>query len=498
MAGHVRTMFGGVRGVTVSDVAYSLALVNRLQELREQNGDIYLKAASHVNSQKKAANESKYVQAADTSLVDYDLPMTSIDNTPKDITEISMSEVHVQMENFPEEKNWMVKAIVRGTQPKLLEEDWKNLNNLKHYMRFAVAACGWPIVLYMKPLSATSLCGCCCNAPEVAESAGATCCHSNERAFCLWTGIDEKDLLYASMIADLERLHYYVAIDRIRKKLVVAIRGTMSFQDMATDARQKYVPLHEGSDYVVPEGFLNCAKRIVREVKELKSVRSFLDENKDYGVVFTGHSLGGSASIICTILLTLDKSWSIDVSAYSVGPPPCVSKDMSTQENLKLYSVVFRDDIVPRMCLHSLFRLRSQALASFRRCSDPAMNALSGFRELSDDCDVKRYRTFDFPHVQRTSIDEKNVPPLVIPGRIYHLLGAPKAYPCCPLCCFPCLRWPLAHSSFSPRVPYESVIYPSDPTTFSEIRVSANMLMDHFPHRYENAMNGLRIPERFR
>jgi len=146
------------------------------------------------------------------------------------------------------------------------------------------------------------------------------------------------------------------------------------------------------------------------------------------------------------------------------------------------------------MCLHSLFRLRSQALASFRRCSDPARNVLSGFRELKEDCDVKRYQTFDFPHVGRHTIDEGKVPPLVIPGRVFHMLGTPKAYPFCPLCCNPCLRWPLSHSSCSPQVAYDAVIYPADVATFSEIRVTANMFTDHFPHRYVNALNSIRIP----
>jgi len=356
-------------------------------------------------------------------------------------------------------------------------------------------------VLYLEPCSALSLGGCCCNPPKVEDSVGATCCHSNERAFLKWTGLSPSDMLFASMVADLERLHYYVVADHKKRKMVIAIRGTMSFQDMATDARQNYVPITEDSTLLVPEGFLMCAKRIIREVRANQKLQRFLKSHEDYGVVFTGHSLGASAGTVATILLSLDKSWTRNVECYCLGPSPCVNRDRSQhlpndekKAGWKVFSVAFGDDIVPRMCLHSLFRLRSQALASFRRCSDPARNVLSGFRELKEDCDVKRYQTFDFPHVGRHTIDEGKVPPLVIPGRVFHMLGTPKAYPFCPLCCNSCLRWPLSHSSCSPQVAYDAVIYPADVATFSEIRVTANMFTDHFPHRYVNALNSIRIP----
>eukprot|EP00472_Partenskyella_glossopodia_P006574 CAMPEP_0197533866 /NCGR_PEP_ID=MMETSP1318-20131121/44953_1 /TAXON_ID=552666 /ORGANISM="Partenskyella glossopodia, Strain RCC365" /LENGTH=286 /DNA_ID=CAMNT_0043090907 /DNA_START=117 /DNA_END=977 /DNA_ORIENTATION=- len=271
----------------------------------------------------------------------------------------------------------------------------------------------------------------------------------------------------------------------------------MSFQDMATDARQKYVELWENSGHMLPEGFLMASKRILREFRENSTITRFLNEHKDYGVVFTGHSLGGSASIVCTLLLKHDQTWSRSVRAYAVGPAPCITHQLGKKDAWKeiIFSAVFRDDVVPRMCLQSLFRLRSQALAAFRRCSHPAEHVFQDFKDLQSMEEISIYQTADFPHVERRHYDEKSVPPLLIPGKIFHILGSPLGKRA--IRCLPCLRSPLRHSSCTPQMRYSTVAYSACSSTFSEIRVTANMLLDHFPHRYLNALNGIKFPEEF-
>eukprot|EP00470_Lotharella_oceanica_P013146 CAMPEP_0170195046 /NCGR_PEP_ID=MMETSP0040_2-20121228/60637_1 /TAXON_ID=641309 /ORGANISM="Lotharella oceanica, Strain CCMP622" /LENGTH=202 /DNA_ID=CAMNT_0010444113 /DNA_START=204 /DNA_END=812 /DNA_ORIENTATION=- len=201
---------------------------------------------------------------------------------------------------------------------------------------------------------------------------------------------------------------------------------------------------------------------------------------------------------MATILLTTEPTWNRSVKAFAVGPPPTVDKNLAMKNNAwrdKIFTIVFRDDIVPRLCLHSLFRLRSQALAAFRQCSNPADHVMEDFQDLKVEHDVKRYQTFDFPHVRKHIIDEENVPPLVLPGKVFHLLGSPVARPLCPCSCIPCLRWPIRHSSCNPRVNYRTVVYHAHVETFSEIRVTADMLLDHFPHRYWNALDGIDLAE---
>eukprot|EP00466_Bigelowiella_natans_P008551 jgi/Bigna1/75553/fgenesh1_pg.35_\ len=370
----VRTMFGGVRGVTISDVAYSLALVNRLQLRRAENGDVYMKAAkdykdssSPPRHHRHRSSSSKATPPVGEKEVQEEVRLEPqlIEQDYNHIRNIQYSPLQHEPKNTPfhphDDVHEREQMTVRGVLLSFLS---------MYYSKYAVAACGWPMlvnpyncilwqaaacvfaryerVLYLEPCSALSLGGCCCNPPKVEDSVGATCCHSNERAFLKWTGLSPSDMLFASMVADLERLHYYVVADHKKRKMVIAIRGTMSFQDMATDARQNYVPITEDSTLLVPEGFLMCAKRcmhvflsversikrsktvmavvvamiynqtsvssklqcpIIREVRANQKLQRFLKSHEDYGVVFTGHSLGASAGTVATILLSLDKSW---------------------------------------------------------------------------------------------------------------------------------------------------------------------------------------------
>mmetsp|Transcript_2924 Transcript_2924/g.4293 ORF Transcript_2924/g.4293 Transcript_2924/m.4293 type:complete len:724 (-) Transcript_2924:120-2291(-) len=471
LAKHVRTMFGGVRGVTLSDIAYSLALVHKLQTRKARKGHIYYCA-----------------EGSDEIFASQVTPWKRIQSREFKEDSIEMDE---KLEEGKESRS-VEELVADWEQPILSNEDWEKFAKLKYFMRYAVAACGWPIYLYLKPCTCFSLFS--CGRPYAQEAVGDTCCHSNEAAFVKYTKIDPHDLLFASMVADLERVHYYVCVERNLKQLVVAIRGTMSFQDMATDARQEYVPLTPDSKHLVPMGFLRSANRIIREVRGNVGIKRFLDRNPDYGIVFTGHSLGGGVSIVATVLLHMDQTWERKVQAFAMGPPPTFDSHLARDVRWKefIFSFVCNDDIVARMSLHNLFRLRSQALSAFRKCSDPARDILAGFRRLDSEAHVTKYRSFDFPHVQKSEIDEKNVPPLETPGKIFHVLGKAVAVSCP---CIPCCRWPLQHSSCSPAKEFKSIVYPAAPTTFDEIRVASNMLVDHFPHRYLNTINGIEIPE---
>ncbi|GAB5363065.1 hypothetical protein AAMO2058_000851600 [Amorphochlora amoebiformis] len=381
MAEHVRRLFGGVRGVTLSDVAYSLTLVAKVQ------------------SQKKTS----YLKP-DALRIPLDSTDVTSDEKSTGNAEIRL-EVRSTQQGLEQEPYSMVELLEKGIQPKLLLEDWETLAEIRYYLHYATGACGWPMYLYLYPCSCFSLCG--CYGTFAKESVGDTCCHSNERAFSNNTGVDPEDILIASMVVDLERLHYYVAV-------VIAIRGTMSFQDLATDARQKYVPIWDESEHLLPEGFLKASRRILREVRRSLAVK--------------------------------------------------------------------------RMSLHNLFRLRSQALETFRKCSNPSTDIFKNFVDELKDIEVNRYQTVDFPHVQREVIDEKSVPPLVIPGRVYHLLRRPHSQRgCSNRACHTCRH-------YGGEVEYETVVYPAAPETFSEIRVSGSMFLDHFPHRYVRALDGIGYP----
>ncbi|GLI65498.1 hypothetical protein VaNZ11_009046 [Volvox africanus] len=134
-----------------------------------------------------------------------------------------------------------------------------------HYMRFAMAVYGWKMYLWMNRLRATNCCrlclgrncGCCRQlsyfiravGPDYGPSEG--CCSAakllEREAITQMTGVPDDEILYVcydNRVGGL--LPYYVAVDRQRRSVVVAVRGSLSLSDVVTDL------LCEPAEYDVP------------------------------------------------------------------------------------------------------------------------------------------------------------------------------------------------------------------------------------------------------
>merc|ERR1719193_2086508 len=145
----------------------------------------------------------------------------------------------------------MKQASSYGIQPKMSEDDMRRIVKLKHYCKFMIGAYGAPLYLFDNLLSC-GLCKLCCFLPsdsniDQGEIAHSRCGFSKYsiRVFLHKTGINPEDLLYANHTVGLSKIVNFVAIDRERKKLVIACRGTLSVQDSITDILFKPVEFTE-------------------------------------------------------------------------------------------------------------------------------------------------------------------------------------------------------------------------------------------------------------
>ncbi|CAL1537427.1 unnamed protein product, partial [Lymnaea stagnalis] len=199
-----------------------------------------------------------------------------------------------------------------------------------HYMRYALAIYGWPIFVKMHP--ATWCCRlmpligcCCCKKAQKGEIVDDNCCMCNFSTAQPTSGLDSLDVVYCTYHVAIGETPFFVALDHEHKKVVVAIRGTLSLQDVLTDlqAEPETLPLaspqddwqgHKGmiqaavyiKKKLVDDGILQMAwesdEGYTKSSDWLKSER---DASK-YELVLVGHSLGAGTAAILAILLHAD------------------------------------------------------------------------------------------------------------------------------------------------------------------------------------------------
>ncbi|KAK8945847.1 hypothetical protein KSP40_PGU014021 [Platanthera guangdongensis] len=175
----------------------------------------------------------------------------------------------------------------------------------------------------------------------------------------------ERNILKFVKDSSLLRPGYYVGVDTRNKLVILAIRGTHTVYDLITN-------LVSSSDQNVSfEGFsthfgtAEAARWFLHH--EMGTIRRLLEKHRDFRLRLVGHSLGGAAAALLAIMLrrksAMELGFSPDiVSAVGFGTPPCVSKELAESCVNYVSTVVLQDDIVPRLSVASLARLRNEIL----------------------------------------------------------------------------------------------------------------------------------------
>ncbi|BDA43045.1 probable Sn1-specific diacylglycerol lipase alpha [Coccomyxa sp. Obi] len=291
------------------------------------------------------------------------------------------------------------------------------------YAKFACAA--YAVVEYedtrddklkSKLPSCCACCGCCpcCSATQTVESSDEV-----RRTIAEVAGVDEKDILYFSPSNQaLAHLPYCIALDKKRKSVVVAIRGTMSMADVVTDA----VVHPEGIDDWLPPALSKANKHkrgtafghagivasasavladldkggILRVLLGGDEEREAMDEEggaenkgeavgavmqekvdaKGYRLVVTGHSLGAGAAALISLKL---RDRFEDLKCWAYCPPGgLVSESLLPAMREWCVSVVCGKDAVPRMTVNNLSRLMDEMVTALARTRHHKLRVLIG------------------------------------------------------------------------------------------------------------------------
>ncbi|KAL4669306.1 hypothetical protein H8959_007860, partial [Pygathrix nigripes] len=157
------------------------------------------------------------------------------DLVPSDIA-AGLALLHQQQDNIRnnQEPAQVVSHAPGSSQEADLDAE---LENCHHYMQFAAAAYGWPLYIYRNPL--TGLCriggDCCRSRTTDYDLVGGDQLNCHFGSILHTTGLQYRDFIHVSFHDKVYELPFIVALDHRKESVVVAVRGTMSLQDVLTD-----------------------------------------------------------------------------------------------------------------------------------------------------------------------------------------------------------------------------------------------------------------------
>ncbi|EDV28188.1 uncharacterized protein TRIADDRAFT_53544 [Trichoplax adhaerens] len=262
----------------------------------------------------------------------------------------------------------------------LSNKDEENiLQDISYYIHYADAAYGWPLCVLQHFLTAP----CklvpkyrCCSCARPLRNSGTiiindNCCECNYAALKLQSGFDDEDIIVASYCNDLYELPFFVAYDHCKKKVILAIRGTMSLNDAITDllavpAELDIPGYHDTSGH---KGMCESAKVLKEKLKSQKLLEPAFNEHPDYDLIIVGHSLGAGVAAILSILMKPDYP---KLRCFAYSPPGgLVSLELSKYARDFVISVVTGCDLVTRVSLQNMEDLRNKLLLTIRSSRIP-------------------------------------------------------------------------------------------------------------------------------
>ncbi|KAM4820727.1 diacylglycerol lipase-beta [Thomomys bottae] len=377
------------------------------------------------------------------------------------------------------------------------------LENCQHYMRFAAAAYGWPLYIYRNPFTGLCTIGGDCYRSRTAEYdlVGGDQLNCHFGSILKTTGLQYRDFIHVSFHDKVYELPFLVALDHRKECIVVAVRGTMSLQDVLTDlsAESESLDLElDLQDCVAHKGISQAARYIYRRLVHDGILSQAFGVAPEYRLVIVGHSLGAGAAALLAIML---RGSYPQVRAYAFSPPRgLLSKSLYEYSQDFIVSLILGKDVIPRLSVSNMEDLKKRILRVIAHCNKPKYKILLQgcwyelFGGRASNCatelDSESQGALTQPLLGEQSLlthsspaysfssdspldSSPKYPPLYPPGRIIHLEeeGTTGRFGCCSTAQYRA-RW--AHES-----------------TFGKILIGPKMLTDHMPDVLMKALAGV-------
>ncbi|NXG60145.1 DGLB lipase, partial [Hemiprocne comata] len=377
------------------------------------------------------------------------------------------------------------------------------LENSAHYMLFAAAAYGWPYYIYTNPF--TALCklsgDCCGNRPTDSDITGSDRHNFHFGSILKITGLQYRDFIHISFHNKIYEIPFFVALDHRKEAIVVAVRGTLSFEDILTDlsADCEDLTLEDVLENgFVHKGITQAANYIHRKLINDGILNKAFTIAPEYKLVIVGHSLGaGTASILAIMLRNSFPA----LKCYAFSPPGgLLSKSLADYTKHFIVSVIVGKDLVARLSMPNMEDLKRRIVRIVANCNRPKYQILlrgcwyevfgGDPDNFPTELDGRNQDALTQPLLAEESLmvhrspsynaldDEShlNSPPqyprLYLPGKIIHIVEESSSKRLCSSDIKYTARW-------------------SNETVFSSILISPKMVTDHMPDVVLKALNSL-------
>ncbi|XP_067561562.1 diacylglycerol lipase-beta isoform X1 [Pseudorca crassidens] len=374
------------------------------------------------------------------------------------------------------------------------------LENCHHYMQFAAAAYGWPLYIYRNPFTGLCRIGGDCFRSRTTDYdlVGGDQLNCHFGSILQTTGLQYRDFIHVSFHDKVYELPFLVALDHRKESVVVAVRGTMSLQDILTDLSAESEPVDlecEVQDCWAHKGISQAARYVYRRLVNDGILSQAFSVAPEYRLVIVGHSLGAGAAALLTIML---RSPYPRVRCYAFSPPRgLLSKSLYEYSKTFIVSLVLGKDVIPRLSVTNLEDLKRRILRVIAHCNKPKYKILlrACWYELFGGHPEDLPTELDGGDLTQPLLGERSLlahgspaysfssdsplesptkyPPLYPPGRIIHLeeVGTSGRFSC-----YPAARYSVKWS-------HES--------EFSKILIGPKMLTDHMPDILMRALDSV-------
>ncbi|NXR11470.1 DGLB lipase, partial [Semnornis frantzii] len=405
-----------------------------------------------------------------------------------------------KMESCPKEPE---EVLCRSPSSPVTDDLDIELENAAHYMLFAAAAYGWPYYIYTNPF--TALCklngDCCRNRPTESDITGSDHHNFHFGSILRITGLQYRDFIHVSFHNKIYEIPFYVALDHKKEAIVVAVRGTLSFEDILTDlsADCEDLTLEDVLENgFVHKGITQAANYIYRKLINDGILNQAFTIAPEYKLVIVGHSLGGGTASILAIML---RNSFPTLRCYAFSPPGgLLSKSLADYTKHFIISVIVGKDLVARLSMPNMEDLKRRIVRIVANCNRPKYQILlrgcwyevfgGDPDNFPTELDGRSQDALSQPLLAEESLmvhrspsysaledgSHLNSPPqyprLYLPGKIIHIVEESSSRRLCSSDIKYSARW-------------------SNETTFSSILISPKMITDHMPDVVLKALNSL-------
>jgi len=337
----------------------------------------------------------------------------------------------------------------------------------------------------------------------------------HEATMLAHAGLEKSDIAYASFKSGFYETPYSIIIDRKWKSIVLSIRGSLTLEDCVVDVLLDPSPLDalgekygfSGAGQHCHGGVLECTNWLHEDLMRHKILQRLLSEGNteypDYTLRIVGHSLGAGIGVVLSLML---RTTYPDLRCICYSPPGgLLTWELAKECSEFVNSFVLDSDIVPRLSVDNMERLRDEVLHLFARvklskyniaqtmfwhgvCGDVELGDLDFLIQQNEDmlydCDsvpdtdfARQLQRFDsMQQERRSSRGLARSISLYPPGKITHLVKTGQSKSCMhsTVGCITCG----ASNAGSEYTPIQK-----ENDDFNEIEISPTAWTDHFPNR---------------